>query len=351
MTALVVALAVAFPLAFLAHLGRNSPGSRVSVSNSTGQQVTAGSLVPQQPGALVAGPDDSLYIADDGRNQILQWLPDGGYRVIAGNGRRGFSGDGGPAVKAELNHPGGIVVAHDGTVYFADTGNNRVRAISPGGRIQTVVGDGRSGWVASGTPALRADLGGPAAVAIGPHGDLYIAAEGSNEVLRRTPNGRLTRVCGLSGARAGVMGVGGAAVQASCDGPSGIAFDRGGDLFIAGQNTKTLLMVTPEGTMTLPAGNSGFYPRGDGGLVSTPSGTVLAVNGSAVVRLSRHGQRLLLSFAHRRLAGVGQFLPSGIAVSPTGAIYLDTDAGNGYATATAIVEIAPGGQARALWRS
>ena len=100
---------------------------------------------PQAPGPLVIGPNGNLYISDAGRDQVLELLPSGRFRVVAGDGRRGFSGDGGPASAAELRLGGaGLAFSRGGTLYIADSGNDRVRAISSRGVITTVLGDGAS---------------------------------------------------------------------------------------------------------------------------------------------------------------------------------------------------------------
>jgi serine/threonine-protein kinase len=112
-------------------------------------------------------------------------LPGGRFQVIAGSGTAGFSGDGGPAASASLNDPGGITVARSGTLYFAGMGNNRIRAVSPSGVIATVAGTGRwGGWVANGTPALRASRGGPSDVTLGPGGVLYFTNDGASQILK-----------------------------------------------------------------------------------------------------------------------------------------------------------------------
>jgi sugar lactone lactonase YvrE len=244
-----------------------------------------------------------------------------------------------------------MAVGANGTLYFADSGNMRVRAISPRGIISTIAGYGTFGWVTTGTPARAARLGWPAALTIGPHGDLYIAAEGSGEVLRLGANGLLVRVAGIRGPFAGVYGIGRPATQASADGPNGLAFDRAGNLYIAGVNTKTLLMVTPGGRMVLPMGQDGFYPRGDGGLVTAPDGSVIAMDGQKIVRLSPRGARTILNLGGRRIDGISGFLPDGIAVAPTGDIFADTYLGNGLANKTALIEVRPGGRIQVLWKS
>ena len=214
--------------------GRPSPAVRL---------IPLGGVVSglNRPGALAVGPDGQLYVADDGRNQVLQLVPGGKFRVVAGNGKRGYSGDGRRAGSASLNNPGGLAVTRSGTLYIADTGNNRIRAVSPSGIISTVAGDGRySTWVASGTPSRSASLGGPADVAIGPGGALYLADQGSSEILKLSAAGRLIRVAGAPGP-AGVSGIGRRATEASADGPYGLAFDRAGELFLAGSTTKKLV--------------------------------------------------------------------------------------------------------------
>jgi sugar lactone lactonase YvrE len=304
---------------------------------------------PVQPDALALAPSGGLYIADSARDQILERLPSGRFRVVAGTGRTGFSGDGGEATEARVRNPGGMSVAANGTLFFADQGNNRVRMVSPSGRISTVAGDGRFGWVKTGTPALRASIGNPSAVAFGPDGRLYIAAEGSNEILRLNRDGTLTRILGNERFE-GVVGVGRPALNGSPDGPSGLAFDRHGDLFIAGQNTKTLLMIDRSGVLRAPLGKDGFYARGVGGLVRAADGSVVAMQTQSILRLQPTGAKTLFSFSNRHIAGITGFLPNGIALSKAGTIYTDTDGANGWATGAAIVAVALPHQLSVLWK-
>jgi hypothetical protein len=306
----------------------------------------------ERPSALAVGPGGQLYLADDGLNEILQLLPSGRFAVIAGNGTAGFSGDGGPAVSASLNDPGGLTVARSGTLYVADTGNNRIRAVSPSGIITTVAGTGQPGpwWAPSGTPALKASLESPADVAIGPGRALYIADAGASEILKMTRAGKLLLVAGTR-RFAGVWGIGRPAAEASADGPDGLAFDRAGDLFVAGFNTKTLLMITPRGIMKLPDGTDGFYPRDDGGLATAPDGTVLAMNTQQIDRITSHGIQAIYNLPAHPRVGIKGFLPDGIAIAPNGTLYLDTYRGNGFASKTALIEIRPRGTVRVIWQS
>ena len=306
---------------------------------------------PQVPGALAAGPGGQFYIADERRNQILARLPNGAFRVVAGTGKAGFSGDAGPATRAKIHDPGGMAIGRDGTLYFADQQNDRVRAIAPNGIISTIVGGGKGTWVKSGTSARAANLL-PAAVTIGPDGHLYIASF-TNQVLRLERNGTLTQIAGsrtYGGIR--IHDVGHPAVNESPAGPDGLAFDRAGNLYIAGFNTKVLLMITPKGIMRRPAGLDGFYPFGDGGLVTAPDGSVIAMNRASIERVSPKGLTMIYSFYRHPIKGiVGIFEPNGIAVAPNGTIYADTDAGNGYTNTTALIALLPAGHIRTLWKS
>jgi glucose/arabinose dehydrogenase len=299
-------------------------------------------LSPTRPSSLAIGPKGQLYVADDARNQILQALPGGKFRVIAGTGRAGFTGDGGPAAKAELDDPGGMAIAPDGTIYLADTGNNRIRAIAPDGTIETVAGGGQTpGWVAGGTKAAGATLDDPADVTLSAKDILYISD--ADEILSLAPGGRFDVVAGKPGAR-GAPKRGARATRTSADDPSGIAFDRSGDLFVFGTGTKTLYMISRSGRVTLPIGRAGFYPRGTAGLVTAPSGHVLAMDTQQIVEVTRNGIRALDTLPVN-------LLPAGIAVAASGTIYIDTWLGDGWSTQTALAELTASGPPTIIWKS
>ncbi|HEX5266541.1 MAG TPA: SBBP repeat-containing protein [Acidimicrobiales bacterium] len=311
-----------------------------------------GPVAPARPTALAVARDGGLYIADPVRQQILERHADGRFVVVAGTGHAGFSGDGGPATHAAVNSPAGMAVGADGTLYFADQGNRRVRSISISGSIRTVAGGGSpdsSGFVPAGTPATRASFI-PSDVTFGPDGRLFIAT--GAQVLRLQPDGTLTPVVGAPGPNQGLYGLGGPATAGSADSPTGIAFDSTGNLYIAGFATKSLLMVTPDGTLTQPAGTKQLYPRGDGGLVTAPDGGVLAMGVQSVLSISPHQTRTITSFEGGLFHGIRGFSPDGIALGSDGTIYVDTWSGNGYSDRTAIAAIAPDGvSSRILWES
>ncbi len=296
-------------------------------------------------------------MADDTRNQILERLGNGHFVVVAGNGKQRFSGDGGPAVKAELDDPGGMAFGPDGALYFADSGNNRVRRVGLNGAITTVVGaPGRwSGPPTDGERSLQAHLSSPTDVAFGPDGQLYIADTGDNEVLRLGAGKRLTVVAGDPRLHyAGVYNMGMPATKASADGPAGLAFDRSGDLFIFGRNIKALLVVNTHGVIHAVVGErpgTGFYPHSSGGIVAAPDGEVFGLDGTSLDQITSTAVHQMANFTTSYITRTWKaFLPNGVAVSADGQIYIDTDGSSGYTQVPGIVEVGERAKGAVLWK-
>jgi len=307
-------------------------------------------VMPKRPGGLALAANGGLLLVDRQRDQILERLPDGAFRVFAGDGRVGFSGDGGPAVNAELGQPRAIAVGPDGSVYVADSSNNRIRRIARNGTINTVAGNGEVGWTPSGARALAAPVEFPDALTFDRSGRLYFTV-GAGEVVRLNTNGTLTKIAGVRGGNAGLYGVGRSATEASVDGANGLAFGRAGSLYLAGSNTKTLLMIDSSGIMRAPLGtHTSFYPRAPAGLVTAPDGRVVAIDTQKIVELGSRGEKTLYSFSHKTFAGVSGFLPEGVAIGRNGLIYVDTYYGNGWSDGSAILSLSiTQGRVRILW--
>lgn len=142
---------------------------------------SAGNLYMGDRAPVATGPWATLL----GGCRIMRMTPDGRFSVIAGTGKCGFSGDGGPAVSAELNNPSGIVLDSIGNLYFADSNNHRIRRIDKQGIITTVAGTGLLGYSGDGGPATQAGLGWPAGLGI-TSGDLIYIADAYD-----TPPGRV----------------------------------------------------------------------------------------------------------------------------------------------------------------
>jgi uncharacterized protein (TIGR03437 family) len=141
------------------------------------------------PSACALDSAGNLYIADTGSHRIRKTRPDGVIVTIAGIGAAGFGGDGGLATAAALNSPRGVAADSDGNVYIADTGNNRIRQITPDGIIRTIAGQDGAAFAGDGGPAVSAWLNAPAGLVLDGSGDLYLADSGNNRVRRLVPDG------------------------------------------------------------------------------------------------------------------------------------------------------------------
>ncbi len=115
----------------------------------------------QHPAGLAMDGAGNLYIADTNNNRIMKLAPNGAIALVAGNGAAGFSGDGGPANKAQLSFPTGVAVDGAGNIYIADKTNSRIRKITANGVINTIAGVGQAVFYGDGGPAVDAGLAFP----------------------------------------------------------------------------------------------------------------------------------------------------------------------------------------------
>jgi hypothetical protein len=340
--------------------------SRGTKARTANRAVTAGAL-PNGPlsrlnvaGPLALAPDGALYVTNvPGRgsapgDRVLVRLPDGRFRVIAGNGDIGFSGDGGPAVRARLASVSDLAVAHDGTLYIADGG--RVRAVDRDGLIHTVVGNGRPlRTIANDTAALSAALGttqthgDPLQITLSPSGHLYIATAKS-QILRLTADGRLRTVRALvtSGPGKGPLG-----------GPYPIAVDAHGNIDVGGgPGGWTVWQVAPNGIAHLVSGHR--FARGSGStfpvLQLGPGSAVYAAAG-AIFQIKTHKlipvwtfDRPLSTIDSRHLNGQ-DFPLTYFTLSPHGTLYADDLPGaiSGYEEHQQLLTIA-NGHVHLLWQ-
>jgi DNA-binding beta-propeller fold protein YncE len=150
--------------------------------------------------------------------------------TIAGNGVAGFAGDGGPAVDAQLNNPYGLVIGPDGLLYFCDMSNHVIRRIGKEGRISTVAGCGRKGYSGDNGPALTAELNEPYEIRFDSHGAMFFVEMQNNLVRTVTSDGVISTVAG-SGQR-GFQGDGRSTKEARFNQPHSIQLDSKGNLFV-----------------------------------------------------------------------------------------------------------------------
>jgi trimeric autotransporter adhesin len=184
-------------------------------------------------GGLAVANDGTLYIADRAGNQVWRYSPDRTLSVYAGTGEAGDTGDGAAAKDAALHSPIGLAVDDQrGYVYIADSGNNRIRRVDKSGVIRPVAGAGGFyGDDGDGGPALQAHLSFPFGVAITRGGTLFISDTGNNRLREVTPSGQIQALAGTG--EGGFAGDFGAASGAQFSAPEGIGVDAAGDLFVA----------------------------------------------------------------------------------------------------------------------
>lgn len=175
--------------------------------------------------------DGTLYIADTYNHCIRYVTPDGIIHMLAGLGLPGYAGDGGPADAALFAYPGSVHLAGR-SLYVADSENHVVRRIDlDAGTIETVAGSGASGYAGDGGPAVQASLSSPQSAILGPDGALWIADSGNNVVRRVGADGVIQTVAG-DGASA-FAGDGGPAIDASFAYPVDLEFGPDGTLYIS----------------------------------------------------------------------------------------------------------------------
>jgi len=153
--------------------------------------------------------------------------------TVAGTGIAGFSGDGGPAVKAQLRQPHSIAFDKDGRLLICDIGNHRIRRVDlTAGTIETWAGTGERQPTPDGAPIAGTPLNGPRAISSGAGGDLYLVLREGNAVFRiDTAAGRIFHVAGTG--ETGYTGDGASALSAKLAGPKGIAWAPDNSLYLA----------------------------------------------------------------------------------------------------------------------
>jgi trimeric autotransporter adhesin len=226
--------------------------SNVYMADGTVLKLTPGIVTPvlsqgflyDSTGVALDG-GGNLYFTNRSGNQV-QELSNGVLTTIAGTGAPGFGGDNGPAAGAELSAPSGIALDGLGNVYFADTGNQRVRKISHG-VISTVAGNGTAGFSGDNGPATSAQLNLqqspllPAGVAADGSGNIFIVDAG-NQRIRKVSNGVITTIAGTGSM--GYSGDGGPANSSELNNPSGIAVDTAGKVYFSDSSNGRVRVLT-----------------------------------------------------------------------------------------------------------
>jgi uncharacterized protein (TIGR03437 family) len=231
----------------------------------------------------------NLYVADISSHRVRKISTSGIVSIVVGTGRAGFSGDGGPATAAQLYSPSGLAFDTAGNLYISEAGNARVRRVTPAGIITTFAGDGTKGYGGDGGPATAAQMKEPCRLTFDSAGNLYIADRADQRVRRVSPSGIITAVAGNGTIGGG--GDNGPATAAQLQYPAGLTIDAGGNLYIAVLNNHRVRKVTPAGIITTIAGTGAAEFGGDGGMALAAtlwsptdvlvdaSGTILVLDG------------------------------------------------------------------------
>ncbi len=330
-----------------------APCSFLFVIGSLGAQpylitTIAGGAPPSTPAAATAiSVGDPARVATDaagnfyfaGLHAIFKVNTEGAITRIAGTGRIGISGDGGPAVAAQVNEPVGIAVDAAGNLYFTEREANQIRRVSPDGIIIRFAGTGQAGYAGDHGPAADALLNGPMGLTVDANGSLFVADTNNHVIRKIAPDGTISTVAGVG--YSGYSHDGAAATEAHLNTPEGVAVDANGDLFIADTYNNRIRVVHPDGIIETYVADG--YPgySGDGGAaaqatlflptdvaIDSAGNLYIADLGNNRIRRVAGGTINTLAGTSRGSLVVGEAAvavrlngPSGIAVDPSGNVY------------------------------
>ncbi|HEV7349157.1 NHL repeat-containing protein [Telluribacter sp.] len=236
-----------------------------------GRAATNASL--NYPSDVALDSNGNLFIVDNDNHCIRRVNRSNGLiSTVAGNGQRGFSGDGEIATNARLHNPSGIILDKSGNLYIADQGNHRIRKVSAyNGTISTVAGTALIGFNGDGMDATTTSLSSPASIGVDSAGNLYIADHGNNRIRKvSVTDNKVYTVAGTG--RYDFGGDGGAATQAYLNYPVDIALDVAGNMYIADRGNHRIRKVdATDGTISTVAGNGINAYSGDGDLATSAS--------------------------------------------------------------------------------
>jgi sugar lactone lactonase YvrE len=208
------------------------------------------------PGTLGFDGEGNLYVVEILGNRVRQINRDGIIRTIAGTGVAGFSGDGGPAINAQFNHVHwGGVDRTTGAIYLVDTLNHRIRQIDRNGIITTVGGNGQAVSAGDGGPLARASFNRPEQLAIDNEGNWYISEGAGHRIRKVNKQGIISTVAGTG--KAGYSGNGKIGTRAKLNGPTGLAIGNKGHLYIADSFNSVVRRLDPDGRIWLVFGTPG----------------------------------------------------------------------------------------------
>lgn len=269
------------------------------------------------PVGVAVDSTGTLYIADSINQRVRKVTSDGVISTVAGNGTPGFSGDGSSATSAQLSHPWGVAVDSAGSLYIADTVNHRIRKVTSSGAISTVAGAGIAGYGGDGSVATLAQLQFPAGVTVDSAGNLYISDFGNNCIRKVTSAGIISTVAGTGAGE--FSGDGGQATSAGLNGPTSVFVDAAGNMFIVDHLNSRIRKVTSSGVISTFAGigTAGF--SGDGG-----TALLAQLNNPMGIAGDNSGNLFVADYDNNRIRK--------IAINATANFFPQVAIGSGYST-------------------
>ena len=189
----------------------------------------------------------TLYIVDTSNHRVLR-LAHNAVVTVAGNGAGGAAGDGGQARVALLNQPSACALDTAGNLFIADTMSHRIRKVAPNGVIGTVAGNGDAGYAGDGGPATAARISAPRGIVVDDSGNIFIADTGNHRIRLVTPDGVMHTIAGKGAAA--FEGDGGPAESAALDSPGGLFLDGAGDVYLADTGNNRVRRLVPEAVVT-----------------------------------------------------------------------------------------------------
>ena len=234
----------------------NSTGSITTVAGAQhfkGDGGPGDAALLHQPEKAVVGRDGAIYFTDYLNHRVRKLAPNGVISTVAGDGEPDFLGDGGDATRASLARPTVVTLDPSGNLFVVDQYRYQIRKITPQGTITNFAGNGYIGFGNDGSPAIRAPFRRIYGMAADSAGNIIIADSGNHRVRKITPDGFLSTIAGTG--TAGFSGDGGLATAAQIDSPDTIAIDKNDNIYFYDFGNFRLRKITPAGVISTIGGN------------------------------------------------------------------------------------------------